>query len=252
MNPVEGNLSELFGSVQGEGLYAGERQIFVRTAGCGMICDYCDTTYGQEVPEWCTIYGHEMRLLPNPLDLETVLVEIMAMQEQWAPVATVSITGGEPLEQSEFVAALAEQLRAGNFRVHLDTNGVEADGLARAVAHIDVVAADIKLPSSCPGDHWDAHRRFLRIARDSTAEIFIKLVIDGNTLDEEVLQAVHLIEETDRRIPLVLQPESGMLFETKGATEALVKRVLGYQEMAAKKLATVRIIPQLHRVLGVR
>ncbi|MBI2447469.1 MAG: 7-carboxy-7-deazaguanine synthase QueE, partial [Candidatus Omnitrophica bacterium] len=36
-------ISEIFSSIQGEGLYLGKRQIFVRFYGCNMRCAYCDT-----------------------------------------------------------------------------------------------------------------------------------------------------------------------------------------------------------------
>lgn len=252
MNEITGNLSELFGSIQGEGLYAGERHIFVRTAGCGMICDYCDTEYGQEIPDEFVIYGQKMKLLSNPVEVPVVLEEIAVLSAEWAPVEAVSITGGEPLEQGEFVAHLARELQSRKFRVYLDTNGVEVDGLSRVISHVDVVAADIKLPSSCPGDHWAAHREFLRIANGAGVEIFIKVVIDTNTREDEFRMAVDMIAETDRRMPLVLQPESGTLLAKTDAARQLMERVMVYQSMAAKRLQTVRVIPQMHRILRVR
>ena len=252
MNMITGNLAELFGSIQGEGLYAGERQIFVRTAGCGMICDYCDTQYGQEIPEEFVIYGHKMKLFSNPIEVPTVMDEIAILKAEWAPVETVSITGGEPLEQGDFVALLARELQARNLRVYVDTNGVEVEGLSKVISHVDVVATDFKLPSSCAGDHWDAHREFLRIANGAEVEIFIKVVIDTNTSDDEFIVAVDTVAETNHRIPLVLQPESGTLSAKTAAAQQLMERVMAYQAMAAKRLETVRVIPQMHRILGVR
>ncbi|MBN1405468.1 MAG: 7-carboxy-7-deazaguanine synthase QueE, partial [Candidatus Omnitrophica bacterium] len=37
------NVLEIFSSIQGEGIYVGERQIFIRFAGCNLNCVYCDT-----------------------------------------------------------------------------------------------------------------------------------------------------------------------------------------------------------------
>ena len=38
-------ISEIFPSIQGEGLRQGEPTIFVRFAGCNLRCTFCDTKY---------------------------------------------------------------------------------------------------------------------------------------------------------------------------------------------------------------
>ena len=44
-------IAEIYRSVQGEGLLAGEVSTFVRTSGCNLRCWYCDTPYASWLPE---------------------------------------------------------------------------------------------------------------------------------------------------------------------------------------------------------
>ena len=39
---------EMFCSINGEGLRAGEPAIFVRLAGCNLNCTYCDTAWANQ------------------------------------------------------------------------------------------------------------------------------------------------------------------------------------------------------------
>ncbi|HET6349148.1 MAG TPA: 7-carboxy-7-deazaguanine synthase QueE, partial [Candidatus Krumholzibacteria bacterium] len=186
---LHGHLSELFCSPQGEGLFAGERQIFVRTAGCAATCSWCDTVYSKvQTPRFVihSAVGDARPWRPNPVTLEDVVDDVAVMAAAHAPVTTVSITGGEPLEQPEFVRALARALRGRGFRIYLETAGLHANALAGMIDDIDVIAADVKLPSATGVDHGDAHREFLRTWRGSAFDparadarpAFVKVIVD--------------------------------------------------------------------------
>jgi len=265
-----GYLSEMFCSVQGEGLFLGERQIFLRTAGCTATCSWCDTVYSKaQTPRFVVhdagyaVGSDEQRWRPNPVALDDVVGDVVSLARAHAPVTTVSLTGGEPLEQPEFTAALARALRAKGFRIHLETAGLHAGAMRRMIDDVDVIAMDVKLPSATGVESWDRHRDFLGVlrgtafdpARNPARTIFVKVVVDLNGTAAEIDRAAELVAACGRSIPFILQPESGALF-ARGSTladrRALLALIDGGASAAMLRLDTVRIIPQTHKVLHVR
>lgn len=112
---------------------------------------------------------------------------------------------------------------------------------------VDTVSLDFKLPSSTlQRPYWKEHREFLSLARD---KCFVKAVITNKTSEEEVRKAVKIVAETDRNIPLVLQPATPH-GKFRGKPE--MEKMLRFQEVALEELEDVRIIPQIHKFLGLR
>ena len=264
---LRGHLSEMFCSIQGEGLFVGERQIFVRTAGCAATCSWCDTVYSKVQTPRFVIHSAPGRgprpWRENPVALADVLGDVAGMARDNEPVRDISITGGEPLEQPEFVRELARSLRASGFRIHLETAGLHAQALASLLEHIDVIAADVKLASATGVDHRDAHRAFLRVMaaagfdahRASGRSAFVKVIVDRKATAEEIEGAAMLVAEASRALPLVIQPESETLLgrhSTRENRAALLELVEAGARAAARHLDDVRVIPQTHKVLHVR
>src|SRR5262249_43555873 len=148
-----------FRSIQGEGRYAGVPQVFVRLFECNMHCVWCDTPAS---------IGDGKREYKN-MPLKDVLAQAHRLYDG---AHSVSITGGEPLLQKDFLKEFCHALRKEGKTVYLDTNGTLPEALSAIIQDIDIIAMDIKLPSSTGQKaFWKEHAAFLRIAHRE--EVFV-------------------------------------------------------------------------------
>jgi len=218
----------------------------------------------------CVVHGGQgeaARTLPNPLSADEAAAQAVGVARSDGAAGTVSITGGEPLEQAGFVTEVAERVRDEGLAVYLETNGMHDHEFARILPFLDVVAMDVKLPSATGSVAWKRHAAFLskivgtkidpgeaRGIGDPSA-IFVKVVVDDRSELREIETAASLVASTDRRIPFVLQPESRTMMSEKTPREAarrLYQTLESGRAAAAAVLDDVRVIPQVHKLLNVR
>lgn len=223
---MKGKISEIFSSIQGEGIYAGQRQVFARFAECNISCSYCDTKFD----------------LYREYDPQGLLSEIESFGKGFH---SVSLTGGEPLYQKDFLKEILYLLKRRGHKTYLETNGTLPLALKEVINNVDIVAMDIKLPSS--GDrhcgYWKEHRDFLKISL--WKDVFVKAVICCSTTREDYLDMLNLLKSMDYRRTLVLQPNS---FEM----ERLREKLAAFKKYAQPYSFSVRVIPQIHKLIGVR
>ncbi len=225
---------EVFASVQGEGCYVGEGQIFVRFAGCPFRCRWCDT--------------------PEALDIQTAagreytvgeLLEEVDRSLRRHRLTAVTVTGGEPLTHKDFLRHWLPETRRRGVRIYLESSGILYRALTDLMRHIDVVAMDMKLPSSCgERSFWAEHEAFLREA--DKKEVFVKVVVTARTSLEEIRRAAEVTARVNPRRPFILQP----VYPDLGG-QALARCVTG-QRICAGVLRQARIIPQVHKFLKMR
>jgi len=241
-------LIEIFSSLQGEGVLAGYRQIFIRLPGCNLDCAYCDTNI--EAPSVCRVEtspgSGQFQEIPQPVSLQTVL-DIVHRWCKELPDAhhSISITGGEPLLHADLLAQWLPELNI-LLPIHLETNGTLPDAVSRLIQNLDFICMDIKLPSSAATPElWDQHRRFLEAARER--DVSVKVVVGELTVDQELVAACKLVAKIDDEIPFIIQPVTGR----DGRVVVPSQRLLRLQALASRQLYDVRVLPQMHRFMEV-
>lgn len=245
-----GFLAEIFSSFQGEGPLIGRRQVFVRTAGCNLSCSFCDTPRFRRDVAFCGIEDSKapglLRQAENPVTVGWTMEQISAL---WTGgTHSVSITGGEPLCQPDFVIALAMSCAAEGRPVYFETNGSHRDRFSRLIRWIDFAAVDIKLPShrACTQREWvpllDNELGCIEDASKNGVVTIAKVVILASTSKEEIISICPRLDGLD--VTVVLQPASGM--ERPGP-----ERLMLLFEAASEHLGEVVVIPQAHKMMGV-
>ena len=236
------NVIEIFSSVQGEGKYLGCRQIFIRLAGCNLNCAYCDTNF--KPSEFCKVetFAGSMNFIDekNPLDAAQV-VEVIKKFSGEVPTQAVSFTGGEPLLHWQFIRDVARAIKNFGVKILLETNGTLPDELEKISDVTDIISMDIKLDMKL----FALHEKFLRTAHGK--DLYVKIVVTGDTTAEEFLAAVDLISRVDEKILLILQPVTPI----KSVSAISAEKILSFQAAALKKLKNVRVIPQTHKFINV-
>lgn len=250
----QARLVEIFSSIQGESELIGYRQVFLRFLGCNLRCDYCDTTESLaagQAPPPCRIERTPGRgdfaYQENPISPEAVRDAVARLLE--VRHHSVSLTGGEPLLQADFLAALLPALHDLGLRVYLETNGSLPDRLSQVLDGVDIIGMDVKLPSvagESAAGLLARHREFLALAR--RREAFVKIVVGDATPDAELVEAVRMVAGVDPAIPITLQPVTP---RGPAACPPPASRLLEMQALALRHAGSVRVIPQTHKVMGV-
>jgi organic radical activating enzyme len=240
-------LKEIFSSLQGEGVFIGRRQLFVRLARCNLACTYCDTDF-TDSPKWQAESqpgSPALREYANPAKAKELTGLVQDWQGRFPLHHSLALTGGEPLLQAR---ALAEWLPDVSriLPIYLETNGTLAEPLEQLLPYLTWISMDIKLAATTGAPTpWDAHSAFLQTARPQICQV--KLVIDEHTTDADLVKVARFVHRYGADIPLILQPRTVARRPVLDGSRLLAMHATA----AGEHLATL-VIPQLHPLLAVR
>lgn len=228
---MKADINEIFESIQGEGILVGVRQLFIRFSKCNLKCLYCDTPRESDL---CRDYVSGA-ILNNPVSSEYVS---SLMKE--VKVHSVSFTGGEPLLYADFIASL-EKTRP----FYLETNMSLPDEAKKIKDVVDYVAGDFKIREALPATDYDELVENIiecfRILRHNSKRVtFCKIILPEKFDVKEVVNNAESVK--DYVSCFVLQPVFGS--ENIDILLSLQKRLMDFGD--------TRIVPQVHKYLGVR
>jgi 7-carboxy-7-deazaguanine synthase len=247
-----GYITELFSSFQGEGPYAGRRQIFIRFAGCPFSCFYCDTPSARyPKPRSCTVFGtaFKKRFIENPLSLHLVLELLTELRTP--DLHSISYTGGEPLFSAAFVKEIAKETKGMHLKNYLETNGYSARAFASVADHFDFASIDIKLRSHQASTNYDKQYKneleCIRISAERGLETIVKVVVLKDTAIEEIEKICK--DLVGLNIRFVLQPVS----DDRAQRDIVpsITELFALSETAGTFLPDVMVIPQVHKILRI-
>lgn len=185
-------INSIYRATEGEGVFLGRPQIFVRYQGCAIGCLNCDSK-----DTWD--FNQDMGI-----NLESVISKVHSEGFE-GRIKNVSITGGDPLHPSHVphVLALVKALKEKNYYINIEAAG------SRVVDEIfdlvDYISFDFKTPSTGVKTPL---KNIQKMIGQYQSKFQIKAVISDRTDFEATLEAYKSLEKTETSLnfPWVLTP----------------------------------------------
>ena len=199
------SVSEIFESVQGEGVNIGTPSTFLRLAFCNLRCSWCDTKYTWD---WQTYRRED--------EVETMSPQAVTSILRSKQSKNIVITGGEPLLQQRQLLPVIRDL-AADHTFEVETAGTITPS-SDLIEVISIWNVSPKLANS--NNAFKARHRTEPLTRFAQMEnAFFKFVVQAENDIQEVLDLVNEFHIPNTRVLLMpegtdaveLQKKSGWL-----------------------------------------
>ena len=201
------SVSEIFESVQGEGVTIGTPSTFLRLAFCNLRCSWCDTKYTWD---WQTYRRED--------EVETMSPQAVTSLLRSRQPKNVVITGGEPLLQQRQLLPVIRDL-AADHTFEVETAGTITPS-SDLVELINIWNVSPKLANS--NNSFKARHRTEPLARFAEMEnAFFKFVMQAESDIQEALALISEFHIPNTRV--LLMPEGTDTVELQKKSSWLVQ-----------------------------
>lgn len=203
-------ISEIFESIQGEGVNIGTPSIFLRLALCNLHCSWCDTKYTWD---WQTYRRED--------EIETMSPQAVTSLLRSKQSKNIVITGGEPLLQQRQLLPVIRDLAADHtFEVETAGTITPSNDLAELIQTWNVSP---KLANS--SNPFKARHRAESLTRFAQMKnAFFKFVIQAESDIQEVLELISEFHIPNTRV--LLMPEATDPVELEKKSDWLVQQCI--------------------------
>ena len=179
---------EIFESINGEGMRAGELAVFVRMKGCNLSCNYCDTMWANEAD----------------CEFEEMTADRIVERVKKSGIKNVTLTGGEPLLQKDADKLLKLFSDEKDIRVEIETNG--SVNLSPFLKYENTsFTMDYKLPESDMEKYMDLEN--FKILRKKDTLKFVASSVNDLKKAKDILEKYDLID----RVNIIFSPVFGKI-----------------------------------------
>ena len=240
-NKARARVSEIFTSIEGEGIFVGKKTMFIRLSGCHLKCRWCDTKYA--LP------------LDSGTDYQIDEIKDLIIKELRPFTYKVNFTGGEPLLQTEAVIELADFIKKQtNLKTYMESSCFDSELFSKVLPYIDICKIEFKTDDSnvVEDEEYDNlllnEIRCLELAVESNKATYIKIVVTNSTNLESFKNLVYNISKKIKPsdiLGFIIQPSFAI-------DQPTVNKLLDTYDIVQPMFPEVRIIPQLHKEIGAR
>ena len=208
-------VSEIFTSLQGEGLYLGTPAVFLRLAVCNMHCWYCDTKYTwlynarvletikSDIRRLGVQAPTDLKIYDSGKEIKEMTVEDMERELCASNQNHLVLTGGEPMLQQRTLIPLLRKLKEQrDFFIEVETSGTVKPGL-EILPWVDQWNVSPKLESS--GNSQMREKPEVLGLFGKLPNTIFKFVVQSLTDLEEIKLLVKRYEIANSRV--MLMPE---------------------------------------------